>query len=205
MIGTTVWDYCFIRSCIFFLHFIAPVSTLYCILVMMIRPSVYRIPLVLETWAVAESFFFVLIYLPRNYILQRAAVHPPTRSREKRRELFQLCHESVADPEHYLSKWFSGAPGSEIRRENVKEFFCWAFLDKLTYGLLENEELEEYTDKMELLLGRKLQPGRGNAISLRLTMDKVNMLHRSLLWYLVSKNDRGRSGTSKESWGCAVY
>ena len=67
----------------------------------------------------------------------------------------------------------------------MKEFFCWAFLDKHAYGLLEDEELEEYADKMEKLLGRKLPPGRGKAVPLRLTMDKVKMLHRSILWYLV--------------------
>ncbi|KAK2470050.1 hypothetical protein H9L39_18198 [Fusarium oxysporum f. sp. albedinis] len=32
--------------------------------------------------------------------------------------------------------------------------------------------------------GRKLEPGRGNAKCLRLTLDKVEMLHRSLTWYL---------------------
>lgn len=112
--------------------------------------------------------------------------HPPTSSREKRRELFQLCHESIIDPERYLSKWFKEAPIAEIRRENVKDFFGWAFLNQPSHGLLEDEELEEYVDKMESLLGRKLQPGRGNAISLRLTVDRVKMLRRSLLWYMVS-------------------
>lgn len=186
MIGTSFWDYVFIRSCIFFLHLFAPTCAFYCVVVLVIHPLAYRIPVALEIWAVAETFFFLLIYLPRSYILQQSATHPPTRSREKRRELFQLCHESILDPERYLSKWFKGAPIAEIRRDNVKDFFCWAFLNKPSYGLLEDEELEEYTDKMESLLGRNLQPGRGNAIALRLTVDKVKMLHRSLLWYLVS-------------------
>ena len=186
MIGTSLWDYIFIRSCIFFLHFIAPLSALYCVAVLLVRPSTYRIHWALEIWAVAETLFFISIYWPRHHILQRAATHPPTRSRENRRELFKLCHEMVADPERYLSKWFKGAPSSQIRRENVKEFFCWAFLDKPNHGTYEDEELEEYVDKMEVILGRKLQPGRGNALSLRLTIDKVKMLHRSLLWYLVS-------------------
>lgn len=185
MIGTSLLDYIFIRACILFLHFIAPLSALYCVVVLIARPARYRIPRPLEVWAVAETLFFVFIYLPRFYILQHAAQHPPTRSREERRELFELCHESIEDPERYLAKWFTGAPKSEIRRENVKEFFCWAFLDKHACGLLEDEELEEYAGKMEKLLGRKLPPGRGKAVPLRLTMDKVKMLHRSILWYLV--------------------
>ena len=56
-----------------------------------------------------------------------------------------------------------------------------------SYGLLDDEELEEYVDRFETLLGRKLALGRGSAVPLRLTLDKVNMLHRSLLWYLVSR------------------
>lgn len=186
MIGNSWWDYVFIRCCISFLHFIAPASAFYCAATLIVRPWAYRIPMAIEIWAMAETFFFLFVYLPRSYILQRPVTHHPTLSREKRRELFQLCHESIVDPERYLSKWFRDSSITEIRRENVKEFFCWAFLNKPSYGLLEDEELEEYADKLELLLGRKLQPGRGNAIPLRLTVDKVRMLHRSLLWYLVS-------------------
>ncbi|KAL9603454.1 MAG: hypothetical protein Q9219_001141 [cf. Caloplaca sp. 3 TL-2023] len=94
--------------------------------------------------------------------------------------------ESVSDPEEYLSKWFKGAPLSEIRRENVKQFFCWSLLNKDKYGLLDDQELEEYADQVEAMLGRKLQPGMGSAKGLRLTLDKVQILYRPLIWYLVS-------------------
>lgn len=185
MIGTSWWDYLFIRLCIVFLHYIAPLSALYCVVILLIQPSSYRIPVFLEVWAFAETLFFFLLYLPRYYVLQHKATHPPSLSREDRRELFRKCHESLQDPERYLSKWFRGAPSSEIRRENVKEFFCWAFLNKSAFGILDDEELEEYTTEMEKILGRNLLPGRGNATPLRLTLDRVKMLHRSLLWYLV--------------------
>lgn len=49
----------------------------------------------------------------------------------------------------------------------------------------DEDELEEYTREMEKLLGETLAPGRGHAKCLRLTLDKVEMLHRSLIWYLV--------------------
>lgn len=58
---------------------------------------------------------------------------------------------------------------------------------------MEDEELEEYVERFETLLGRKLDPGRGNAVPLRLTIDEVKMLHRSLLWYLVSPQLLGKS------------
>lgn len=186
MIGTSLWNLIFIRFCIISLHYVAPFSLLYCLLSILMRPLIYHIPQPFEAWIIAEALFFILIYLPRYYILQNAAIHPPTKSRENRRELFQLCNQSVEDPEHYLSMWFKGAVSSEIRRENVKEFFSWAFLNKPNFGVLDEEELEEYTDQMEILLGRKFQPGKGDASSLRPTADKVKMLHRSLLWYLVS-------------------
>ncbi|KAF5680537.1 hypothetical protein FDENT_8359 [Fusarium denticulatum] len=47
-----------------------------------------------------------------------------------------------------------------------------------------DDELEEYIEQLEELLGRKLEPGRGDAKCLRMTLDKVEMLHRSLTWYM---------------------
>lgn len=68
------------------------------------------------------------------------------------------------------------------------ELFCWAFLNKKHHGSEDDDELEEYVDKTELRLGRKLEPGRGKAVSLRVTIDRFQSLHRSLLWYFVSHN-----------------
>jgi hypothetical protein len=56
-----------------------------------------------------------------------------------------------------------------------------------------DEELEEYASEMEKVLGRKFEPGRGNSKCLRLTLDKVEMSHRSLTWYLVIKWRRGNA------------
>lgn len=50
----------------------------------------------------------------------------------------------------------------------------------------EEMELEEYVDMFEEYSGLKIQPGSGSAECLRLTLDPVNMVHRSLAWYLVS-------------------
>lgn len=99
-----------------------------------------------------------------------------------------LCNKNVPDPERYLKKWFQDAPVSEIKWENVKEFFRWAFLNTGDVDPAHDEELEEYVGEMENLLGRKLEAGRGDVKCLRLTLDKVEMLHRSLTWYLVSSH-----------------
>lgn len=68
----------------------------------------------------------------------------------------------------------------------ITEFFCWAFLNKTEYGPEDEEELEEFVNQTEALLGRKLEPGRGTAISLKISVDTVKTLYRSLFWYLVS-------------------
>ena len=121
--------------------------------------------------------------------MQHKAIHPTTLPRVQRRELFERCHNTVPNAEQYLQKWFKHAPLSEIKRDNVKEFFCWAFLNKGSWGPEDDEELDEYADKIEELLGKELDAGRGSAEALRLTLDEVRMLHRSLIWYIVSPTD----------------
>jgi hypothetical protein len=185
MIGTAIHDYIFIQSCIIFLHWIAPLSILYC-LISIFYPTSSHVPVIVQIWATLETAFYFLVYHPRRIYLQRAATHPKTISRERRRILYQRCYESIPDPEYYLAKWFIDAPASEIKWENVKEFFRWAFLNTGVVDPEDDEELNGYCRDMEKLLGRKLEPGRGDAECLRLTLGKVEMLHRSLTWYLVS-------------------
>jgi len=79
-----------------------------------------------------------------------------------------------------------GAPTEEIKRENLKEFFLWAFFNRGGPPGDDDEELEEYIALTEELLGRDVEPGRGNATCLRLTLDRVDTMHRTLVWYLVS-------------------
>ena len=187
MINNSTAEYVFIRACIFFLHHIVPLSIVYCVILIVIRPAKYRIPILsLELWLAAEVVFYLGIYLPRRYFLQRSAIHPACPSLHERQELFDRCHETILDPEEYLTKWFKMAPSTEIKRENVKEFFAWAFMNQATWSPEEDNELEDYVGHLEEVLGKKIEPGRGSAVPLRLTLDKVHMLHRSLTWYLVS-------------------
>ena len=120
MIGTSYWDYVFIKACILLLHYIAPVSAIYCITVLVLRPTGYRLPLMLEIWAITESVFFAFVYYPRNLSLQRAASHPETISRDERNKLFQRCCDTIENPERYLSLWHKGASPKDIKRDNVK-------------------------------------------------------------------------------------
>ena len=67
----------------------------------------------------------------------------------------------------------------------MKEFFLWAFFNRGGTPGEDEDELDEYIDATEKLLGRPIEEGRGKALCLRLTLDRVSMLHRSLIWYTV--------------------
>ena len=190
MIGTSTADYYFILVCIVGLHYLAPIALLYSALNLIahgfnIRSAMYGVPLTIEIIAAAEALFFLCVFLPYKAYLQRKTVHPPPPNREERKELFRLCHENIPDPEAYLEKWFLGADLKEIKRDNLKEFFLWAFFNRGGPPGDDDEELEEMVSSTEKLLGQPIETGKGNAKCLRLTLDEVKMLHRSLIWYMV--------------------
>jgi hypothetical protein len=164
----------------------------------MMVPLPVQTPRILHAWLSLEAIFYLVFYLPLREYLQRAAKHPLPLSQDERRELFWRCHNNIPNPIQYLRKWFRGASEAEIKRDNVKDFFRWAFLNTGDPDPAYDEELEEYAKGMEKLLGREIEPGRGNAKCFRLTLDKVEMLHRSLAWYLVSVY-RGKMG---KNWRC---
>ena len=182
MIGTSTFDYCFIQTCIYTLHGIAPLCAVYCILIFFLQPLPFRLPWLLEVWAFAEVLF-LLLYQARAVVLQRDAIHPPILPAAERKQLFRLCHDTIQDCERYLRMWFMDASPAEIRRGNVKELYRWAILNKKEISPNDDGELEEYINQTELLLGRKLEPGYGNAKSLRITFNRLRIAYRSLLWY----------------------
>jgi hypothetical protein len=190
MIGTSLLEYVFIRACILGLQSVAPLSIVYCLIWVVSchleLPIIIGTPLPFKIWVLAEVFFYVFVNLIYREKLQYEAMHPPAPPRKERKRLFELCNSNIPDPEAYLNKWFLGAPIDEIKRENVKDFFLWAFFNRDGPPGKDDEELEEYMLATEILLGRKIEKGRGNAVCLRLTIDGVSIFHRSILWYLVS-------------------
>jgi hypothetical protein len=191
MIGTSLLEYVFIRACIFGLQSIGPLSILYCLTWILsngfdLVPAI-NVPPPFKAWAIAEAIFFVFVSILYREKLQYEAQHPPAPTRNERMELFDICNTNILEPEIYLKKWFLGAPAHEIKRDNVKEFFLWAFFNRDGAPGEDDDELEEYVVATEKLLGRKIEEGRGNAVCLRLTVDGVRMSHRSILWYFVSR------------------
>ena len=132
-----------------------------------------------------EAAFYLGCYLPLKAYLQRPVIHPPPPTKAERAVLFQRVRENITEPDLYLSKWFMNADVADIKRENLKEFFAWSLINERYehIGEAEDHELEEYLDLLEHDFGRRFEPGRGKAVSLRGTLDHVPMQHRPLLWY----------------------
>jgi hypothetical protein len=186
MLGTSVAEYAFIRVCIFVLHCVAPFSILYCVIVILDSATIFRMRPSIELWLIAEALFWTCFFVPYRWYLQHAAIHPPPGSKEERRKLFDCVKAEVTDPEQYIRGWFKGADVKDIRRKDVKEWLTWAFFDRGWEEGKDEDEVEEYTLEIEGMLRRNFRPGKGKVKPLRLTIDPVDMLHRSLLWYFVS-------------------
>lgn len=185
MIGTSVTDYIFIRTSIFVLNWIAPFSVIYCILTTIHGSSTLRVQPAIELWLTAEALFCICFFLPHRRYLQRPTDHPPLRPKEERRKLVDRIKAEVTDPEHYIRGWFKGADIENIGRQDLKNWISWAFFDRDLEEGKDDEEVEEYTLEFESMIRKDFRPGNGTAKPLRLTIDPVDMLHRSLFWYLV--------------------
>ncbi|KAF2766914.1 hypothetical protein EJ03DRAFT_344871 [Teratosphaeria nubilosa] len=192
LVGNSLPEYIFIRTAILFLRLIAPLSLLYTVYLIVLpthsnAPDWTRLPQPLEIYALAEAAFFTFIYLPLRIRLQGDATHPEPPNREERSVLVRRCLGSINNLKPYILKWHLDSPLSEVKRDNVKEFFAWSFMNKRYEEVADDEssELDEYTDKLERALGYELAAGRGEAKSLRGTVDPVPMQHRPLLWYIL--------------------
>ncbi|KAH7346054.1 hypothetical protein BKA66DRAFT_576673 [Pyrenochaeta sp. MPI-SDFR-AT-0127] len=199
MLENTIPKYIFIRSVIFAFRAITPFSIFWVSFSIAVPPhNAFR--RFLLTWSIIETAFWLLVYQPRKRALQASAQHPPLLEKEERKALFWKCWDKIPHPEYYVSRWFLGARPGEVRRENVREFFAWALMNRGAESeevrrkrlqdhpedlKAEDEELDEYADGTQTLLGRTLEPGWGSAQSLRLTVGQVQMSHRPVLWYMI--------------------
>lgn len=195
MIGTSIWELVFIRACIFVIQHSIPLAGCIAFILLATQgPSI-------AFWVFGCLFgldllYCICLYLPFKARLSGLAKHPQLHSRSERDALFRQCCENIPDPERYLRLWFLDADPADIKRENVRDLFLWAFFDRGTVAdpnaghdaeapeTLQHE-LDDYIARTEQLLGRPLKPGRGSAVPLRLTIDLVETRFRSLWWYAV--------------------
>ncbi|KAK3628061.1 hypothetical protein LTR56_008679 [Elasticomyces elasticus] len=183
MINHTVFQYAFIRFWIFFLHAIAPLSTAWTATLIgrAYLNSAWPRFTAFNIWCLAETAFFIFFLWYRRH-LQREALHPPLRSREERKAIFDKVRGEVNDIEKFLQGWFRGAKVEEIGREQLKSWLDWAFWDGRA-GPEDQEEMDGMVKDVESLIGKPLPEGTGTAKGLRLTLDPIEMEWRSLLWY----------------------
>lgn len=199
MLDHTIANYVFIRGVIFALQAVIPIC-IFIVSFSIAEPPQTPFRRFLLVWALIETLFWVGVFIPRKRALQAAAQHPPPLSKEERKELFWKCWDKVPHPEYFVSRWFLGAKPSEVRRDNVREFYEWALMNRggetdedksrrmqehPEECREEEEELDSFVDGIETLLGRKLEPGKGSAKCMRLTVDAVNMSHRPVIWYVI--------------------
>lgn len=158
----------------------------YCFSVLLL-PAHRRLPFPLEVWAFTETAFYLVARAYRTFYIQRPASHPVLPTAFQRRELFTKSLDTTGSHEHYISKWFLGAPVTQIKRENMREFLRWAFFNLSASDHAYDAEVEEYLREIESQSGLHFEEGRSDVKSLRLTVEKVHALHRSLTWYFVSQ------------------
>ncbi|KAI1607825.1 hypothetical protein EDD36DRAFT_459058 [Exophiala viscosa] len=183
MLGTSRLEYLWVVTWVVVLHSIGPLSVLYCVAAQFL-PERFRIWKYLEYGALIETLFYFLTYGYRKYHLQYPALHPPPLERAERIRLFRRCVESSGDLATFFTGWFLGTPIAAIKRENIKEWLRWAFLNTAMVDPSQDDELEAYVVELETKLGTNFEPGRADVKCIRLTLDKVDALHRSLTWYL---------------------
>jgi pimeloyl-ACP methyl ester carboxylesterase len=135
-------------------------------------------------WAPEAAFYLWFIWYA-EYI-QRAAVHPPMRTRDERLDLFNRVRAEIHDFESFLRGWFCGARPEDVGLEELKKWINWAFWEGragATEDKGEDAEIDEYVSRIEQLVGKPFQDGPGTAKSLRLTLDPITIQPRTLAWY----------------------
>ena len=198
MLGTSFAEWLFIRASIIIFRYTPLLWSAGLGLTYLVLPlSTHRFTLisVLSVLLLSEACFFAFLYYPYQRRLKQEVKYPDSLVTKERRELFEKCIDNVPSLETYLQWWFLGASVESIRRENVREFLCWAFFDQRYEELKENDldddgtstldELEKYIELIERRLGRNLGEGRGNVESLRLTFDDISTTYRGLAWYTI--------------------
>lgn len=193
MIGTSAAELLLIRLFIAFFRYaplvyaaaLVAVSTLF-----QDSPWRWRVSAALLGLLAAEALFYLAVQVPYARRLTRAAVHPEPLTSDERRALFDECMRNVDDPGSYLRWWFLGAELDDIRRDNLRDFFLWAFFDAEAHGDVVDDaraqrELDGYIAVVEDRLGKPLLPGHGPARCLRLTFDDINTTYRGLTWYVI--------------------
>ncbi|KAJ3823628.1 hypothetical protein F5880DRAFT_498512 [Lentinula raphanica] len=199
MLGRTIHEHIFILISIALLRLVAPASFLYLFLCLYTRSL--AINHLAHPWifpiALLEVSFYLLVYIPRKGVLQKATYTAPLLTPEQRHALFLRCSQHIsfsstssapsALTSTYPLGWFSSPV---LKRENLIEWILWALFscDPSNPHVEDSwkDEINAYVARVEEILGRKVEAGKEiKTKALRLTLDEVKMVHRPLVWYMI--------------------
>lgn len=76
-----------------------------------------------------------------------------------------------------------------MAREDVKDFLSWRLWNRVERSSEDEDEIEEYLAYTEDVLDWKFPPGKSGVKSMMVTFEPVRMMHRPILWYMVSRVD----------------
>ena len=176
----------FIRTSIFLLRAVAPLSIGYCsvrLIAWQHVPSNAAI-YVLDAYAGAEALFYLLVYIPRRHWLNRPALpRCPLPSREARREVFLKTWQCTPDPHAYVSLWFKTVPVEALCEEDIKDWLSWSLWNKTQRSLVDEHELHQYFTQTEEVLKHTFPKGDSGNSSSAVTFEPLHMQHRPLTWY----------------------
>ena len=86
--------------------------------------------------------------------------------------------------------WFFFVDSALIKRDNMVDWLLWAIFGTHRDGLRDEwtDEIEGYLKNIEELFGHKIDDGRAHTVgSMKVSLDRVDTVHRPLFWYLVSR------------------
>lgn len=189
LLGQSTAEYVLIRAFVYTFSYLGLGCLLYFYLALSIggvKTISHPVSIAIEVIGAIEILFYLFWFLPYRYYLHKQPPHfPPPLNRKERHELFQKSLATTSDLELLVRKWMRGASIEDLRRESLKEWMLWALFDREGLPGDDDEELESYIGSIEDMLGRGIKPGYGPAKPLRLNFDRINISHRSLMYYLV--------------------
>lgn len=136
-----------------------------------------------EAYGALEILWYLLWFLPFKAYLQRPGMRVTPTTRAQRKQLIEQLLDQVPDIKLFMRKWFNQAHLDEIYRDDVRDWLIWALWGQDNSEGIDEDELDEYISLAESKAEYTLDKGKGGAKPIRLNLDPVRMIHRSLLWY----------------------
>ncbi|ORY71378.1 uncharacterized protein BCR38DRAFT_330408 [Pseudomassariella vexata] len=143
----------------------------------------HPVSIAIESYGMLEILWYLFWFLPYKSYLQKPGIRLEPMTRAQRRAMIRSLLNTVPDILIFLRGWFAKAHLDEIYREDVMDWMLWALWGTESFEGVDMEEMDEYIQEAEIKAGSRLRPGRGGAKPIRVNIDPVKMVHRSLLFY----------------------